>query len=304
MSGDKKYYIETVDEKHLLLRVADSSEYAQKKTEYEIINKMINIGVSMSHPVDFGICNEGKSVYTLLSWIEGEEVETILSTLTEIEQYKLGIESGKNLRKIHGLPAPQGIDDWSIRYFRINEIVDYILGHQMNDGGWNCAWDSVHNRSVVSSVHTTISVLEAFADYERYGYMYRLDEIKQQGALGQEYLLNRQLFKSLKTGQSIHLDMISFHYPCRWKYDCFRALEYFVQIGYPYDQRMKDALNLAKDALKKGYINKGKSYPGKIHFPLESGIKGRFNTYRGLRILKYYDNKAYQDIIQMNFIYK
>lgn len=50
--------------------------------------------------------------------------------------------------------------------FRINEIVDYILGHQMNDGGWNCAWDSVHNRSVVSSVHTTISVLEAFADYE------------------------------------------------------------------------------------------------------------------------------------------
>lgn len=45
--------------------------------------------------------------------------------------------------------------------------------------------------------------------------------------------------------------MTSFHYPCRWKYDCFRALEYFLQIGHPYDSRMQDALNLVKDALKK-----------------------------------------------------
>ncbi|HCX62548.1 phosphotransferase [Sedimentibacter sp.] len=119
MSGDKKYYIKTVDEKHLLLRISDFSEYDQKKTEYEIIKKMINNDVQMPFPVDFGICNEGKSVYTLLSWIEGEEVETILLTLTEKEQYKLGIESGKNLRKIHSLPAPQGIDDWSIRYFSV-----------------------------------------------------------------------------------------------------------------------------------------------------------------------------------------
>ncbi|WP_313343129.1 hypothetical protein [Sedimentibacter sp.] len=188
-----------------------------------------------------------------------------------------------------------------INDFRVNEIVDYILEHQMNDGGWNCAWDSVHNRSVVGSVHTTISVLEAFADYERYGYTYRLDEIKRQAALGQEYLLNRQLFKSFKTGKSIHSDTISFHYPCRWKYDCFRALEYFVQIGHPYDNGMQEALNMVKDALKKGYINRGKAYPGKIHFPLESGTKGRFNTYRGLFILKHYDNKAYQEVIKTDF---
>lgn len=187
---------------------------------------------------------------------------------------------------------------------RTNEIVDYILTHQMDDGGWNCAWDSVHNRSTVGSVHTTISVLEALADYEKYRYSYRLTEIKQQVALGQEYLLSRQLFKSLKTGEAIHPDMTSFHYPCRWKYDCFRALEYFVQIGQPYDNRMQDALNLVKAALKNGYINKGKSYPGKIHFPLESGTKGRFNTYRGLLILKHYNNKAYQEVIQTDFIYK
>ena len=188
--------------------------------------------------------------------------------------------------------------------FRTNEIVDYILKHQMNDGGWNCAWDSIHNRSLVASVHTTISVLEALADYKKYGYDYRLTEIEQQVAVGQEYLLKRNLFKSLKSGEAIHQDMISFHYPFRWKYDCFRALEYFVHIGHPYDSRMQDALTLEKTALKKGYINRGKSYSGKIHFPLESGIKGRFNTYRALLILKHFDNEAYQEVINTDFIYK
>lgn len=186
---------------------------------------------------------------------------------------------------------------------RINEIVDYILNHQMEDGGWNCAWDSV-NSSKVSSINTTLSVLEAFAIYEENDYTYRLAEIKQKLILGQEYLLKRSLFKSLRTGKIIHPDMVSFHYPFRWKYDCFRALEYFARINYPYDYRMEDALDLVRSRLKKGYINKGKSYIGKIHFPLEEGTKGRFNTFRGLLILKHYDKKTYQEIINTDFIYK
>lgn len=141
---------------------------------------------------------------------------------------------------------------------RINEIVDYILARQMDDGGWNCAWDSVHNRSAVGSVHTTLTVLEALGDYMAYGYGYRLDEVKKQIIPGQEYLLSRNLFRSLKTGEVIHPDMVHFHYPCRWKYDCFRALEYFVHVGHPYDSRMHDAMELVKDELKKGYAGKGK----------------------------------------------
>lgn len=93
--------------------------------EYELIEKMFNLDIPMPSPVDFGFCNGGKSVYTLLSWVEGEEVESILSSLTENEQYKLGTESGEILCKIHSLPAPQGIDNWSTRYFSvINERLD------------------------------------------------------------------------------------------------------------------------------------------------------------------------------------
>lgn len=119
MSGDKKYYVEDVDGKHFLLRIADFSEYDQKKAEYEIIKNMNNLDVPMPFPVDFGICNGGKNVYTLLSWVEGEEVEVTLTTLTKKEQYKLGIKSGEILRKIHNLPAPQGSDNWLMRYFSV-----------------------------------------------------------------------------------------------------------------------------------------------------------------------------------------
>jgi len=188
-----------------------------------------------------------------------------------------------------------------ITNLRTEKIIDYILAHQMDDGGWNCAWDSTHRRSVVGSVHTTLSVLEALAEYEKNGYAYRLAEIKQQAASGQNYLLKRELFKSLKKGKCIHPDIIGFHYPYRWKYDCFRALEYFAHIKYPYDKNMKNIIDLVKSALEKGYINRGRSYNGKIHFQLESGTKGRFNTYRGLFILKNYDIKAYQNIIKTNF---
>lgn len=186
---------------------------------------------------------------------------------------------------------------------RTKENVDYILAHQMSDGGWNCAWDLENSPSCVGSVNTTLLVLEAFADYENNGYSYRLAEIKEQAAFGQEYLLSRKLFKSLKTNAVIHPEMARFHYPCRWKYDCFRALEYFANISYPYDDRMNETLEMVKIALKKGYINKGTSYTGKIHFPLEIGAKGRFNTYRGLHILKHYDNEAFQKIINADFIY-
>lgn len=119
MSGDKKYYIETVDGKHLLLRVADLSEYSQKRTEYEIMKHLVSLGVPMSSPIDFGTCDNGKSVYTLLNWIDGVEVETILPKLTNEKQYILGIESGKILQKIHSVPSMDISDNWAKRYWSV-----------------------------------------------------------------------------------------------------------------------------------------------------------------------------------------
>lgn len=180
---------------------------------------------------------------------------------------------------------------------RINEIVDYILSHQMSDGGWNCAWDSTTRRSNRSSFNTTICVLECLADYQKYGYVYRLDEIQLEVKKGQEYLLSRHLMYSLRTQQLVNPEFERFFYPTRYKYDCLRALEYFSDSHIAYDQRMDDALALLIGQLDGGRIRTGKKHGGKTHFRLETTKFGRFNTYRALKILKTYDFEVFKRIV-------
>jgi serine/threonine-protein kinase len=126
-SSDKKYYIETDTGEHLLLRVANIAERERKLAEFEMMRRVAALGVPMSQPLDFGECNGGKSVYQLLTWIDGEDAETVLPTLSEAEQYALGVKAGEILRKIHSISAPETQEEWSSRFNRktSNKIKKY-----------------------------------------------------------------------------------------------------------------------------------------------------------------------------------
>jgi aminoglycoside phosphotransferase (APT) family kinase protein len=117
-SSDTKYCVEIASGNRLLLRVADISEYNRKKAEFERMKQLAALGISMSQPVDFGICNDGKNVYSLLSWCGGEDAETALRHLPESGLYVLGIKSGEILRKMHSIPAPETQEDWAGRFNR------------------------------------------------------------------------------------------------------------------------------------------------------------------------------------------
>ena len=106
-SSDEKYKIVTDDGQTLLLRISDISAYDYKKKEYEIVEKYSKLGFAMSSPIDFGICNEGKNCYMLLTYVEGKDLEEALPELSEKEQYLLGREAGKILRKIHSIPIDE-----------------------------------------------------------------------------------------------------------------------------------------------------------------------------------------------------
>ena len=58
-------------------------------------------------PKKFGICNDGKNVYMLLSWIEGNDLEEILPSLSEKEQYLLGREAGRILLMLHSISVEE-----------------------------------------------------------------------------------------------------------------------------------------------------------------------------------------------------
>ncbi len=100
-SSDRKYLVKTRDQILMLLRLSDIGQYDIKKKEYEIVTKYSKLGFVMSEPIDFGICNNGKNVYMLLTWVEGLVLESILPNLSELEQYQLGRTAGEILKKIH-----------------------------------------------------------------------------------------------------------------------------------------------------------------------------------------------------------
>lgn len=102
-STDRKYRILTDRGESLLLRVSDFERIEAKKREYGIIRKFSLCGFELSRPIEFGVCNDRKNCYMLLSWVEGRDLETVLPQLSEAEQYRLGRAAGTILRSIHSI---------------------------------------------------------------------------------------------------------------------------------------------------------------------------------------------------------
>lgn len=116
-SADRKYRIHTHDGRSLLLRLSESSSADAKKAEFERVSQARALGIPMSSPIDFGLCAgsgdrggpDGQPfVYSLLSWIEGEDAQDILPRLSDDEAYRLGRKAGEWLHLMHTLPAPAG----------------------------------------------------------------------------------------------------------------------------------------------------------------------------------------------------
>lgn len=182
-------------------------------------------------------------------------------------------------------------------YFRADEeqlksIVDFILSQHMPDGGFNCRLN--RSGAVHSSLHTTISVLEGILEYTRNGYTYKLDELKKAEKTAQEFILMHRLFKSDKTGEVIDKKMLVLAYPCRWRYDILRALDYFQSARVPYDERMQDALDIIIKKRNKDHTwNLGAYHPGQVHFKMEqAGHRSRWNTLRAMKVLKWFKVKS------------
>lgn len=127
-SKDKKYYIKTVNGGELLLRTADISQYDLKKREYEAILLLEDKEIEMSRPVQFGICNNGQNVYSLLTWINGRDAQEIIPTLSADEQYQLGVTAGQYLRSMHQIPAASDQAPWADYYNR--KIDKYIINYK------------------------------------------------------------------------------------------------------------------------------------------------------------------------------
>lgn len=134
-SSDSKFLVETKAGKKLLLRLSDIEQYDAKKKEYEIITKYSELGIDMSLPIEFGICNKGKNIYILLTWVEGKDLEEVLSDLPEDKQYKLGREAGFILKKIHSVRvAEQDVPKETRKGKKLFQLSQYEKSRMRIDG--------------------------------------------------------------------------------------------------------------------------------------------------------------------------
>ena len=172
----------------------------------------------------------------------------------------------------------------------VDGVVARLLGEQLEDGGWNC---EAENGSVRSSFATTINVLEGVLSHERAtgGSAESIAGRRR----GEEYLLERKLFRRKSTGQVVNPDWLQFSFPTRWHYDVLRALEYFRSVGEAPDSRIDEAIDVLRSKQQPdGTWLLENTHPGKVHFALEDGDgrPSRWITLRARRVLSWYKNSA------------
>ena len=119
-SKDRKYCVTENDGTKYLLRISSIERYSARKELYEMLKRTEQLGVPMCKPIDFGTCEDSSifksGVYILQSWVDGDDLEMVLPTFSEEEQYSLGHQAGNILRKIHTIPAPKSQEEWAVRF--------------------------------------------------------------------------------------------------------------------------------------------------------------------------------------------
>ena len=167
---------------------------------------------------------------------------------------------------------------------RRESLARRLVSEQLDDGGWNCEAP----KSARSSFHTTICVLEGLLEYERA--VGSAPEIAAARRRGEEYLLERGLFRRRSTGEVANPAFLKFAFPPRYHYDVLRALDYLRDAGVRPDARIGDALHVVESRRQAdGRWLLDHAYDEALAFPFNESVgePSRWNTLRALRVLRW-----------------
>lgn len=165
-------------------------------------------------------------------------------------------------------------------------IAGWFVEHRQPDGGWNCEWVEGSKRS---SVHSTLNSLKALLAWETATGSAAAREARH---AGEEYLLERGLFRRLSTGEPIAEWVSRFSYPFRWCYDVLNAAEYFRLAAPRPDPRMAEAIELIRGARQPdGTWLQGRRDPGRVWFDVDApaGEPSKWLTLSATRVLNWWD---------------
>jgi hypothetical protein len=171
----------------------------------------------------------------------------------------------------------------------LDALAEQLLDEQLEDGGWNCEAP----KSRCSSFHTTLCVLEGLLAYERAGR--KSAAVTQTRKRAENYLLERRMFRSLRSGEVIDKRWLRFTYPTHWHYDVLRGLDYLRNAGIQPDSRVEEAIEaVIARRHQNGRWPLNLLHPEFIPLEMETGVgrASRWNSLRALRVLRWYDNST------------
>ena len=112
---------------------------------------------------------------------------------------------------------------------------------------------------------------------------------------GENYLHERRMFRSLRTGEVIDKRWLRFSFPTFWHYDVLRGLDYLRNAGIKPDSRVSEAIEIVIERRhQNGRWPLSVLYGERIPLEMETAVGGasRWNTLRALRVLRWYNNST------------
>jgi hypothetical protein len=121
---------------------------------------------------------------------------------------------------------------------------------------------------------------------------------------GEEYLLERRMFRRKSTGEVADPRYLSFAFPTWFFYDVLRGLDHLRSAGAGPDDRATEAIEairskqeadgrLPREARATYAVGRLWSFEGEMHFPIDGGPgkPSRWNTLRALRVLRWWEGR-------------
>jgi hypothetical protein len=108
---------------------------------------------------------------------------------------------------------------------------------------------------------------------------------------GEEYMLERRMFRRKSTGEVIDPSWLEFSYPTWYFYDVLRGLDYLRDAGVKPDNRVAEAIGIVEgNRHVDGRWPLQNVHEGDEHFRMEDGEgkPSRWNTLRAMRVLRWF----------------
>ena len=111
-SDDRKYILWERGDPVYLLRISSIEERGRRRSDFGLMQAHYHRGVKCSQPVEFGEDDSSGLCHILVGYIPGKTGSDELPKLSEQTQYEIGLDAGRELRKLHEMCHPDPDFNW------------------------------------------------------------------------------------------------------------------------------------------------------------------------------------------------